>query len=131
MSELFLGKGIKFPFSINTKNELALVSNEDDIKEAIKIILNTSPGERVMRPDFGCGINNYVFSVVNTSNLISIENEIKRALVLYEPRILVEEVEISTQDINLGYLSITINYLVKSSNSRQNIVYPFYLKEKG
>ena len=131
MSELFLGRGIKFPFSINTNNELALVSNEEDIKEAIKIILNTSPGERVMHPDFGCGINNYVFSVINTSNLLSIENEIKRALVLYEPRILVEEIDISTQDSDLGYLSIRINYLVKNSNSRQNIVYPFYLREKG
>jgi len=131
MNKLFLGTGIKFPFSIDEKNKLALVSNDDDIKEAIKIILNTAPGERVMRPDFGCGINNYVFSVINTSNLLNIENEIKRALVLYEPRILVEDVLIATENSEQGYLNITIHYLVKSTNARQNTVYPFYLREKG
>jgi len=131
MNKLFLGTGVHFPFTIDKTNSLSLVSNEDDIKEAIYIILNTAPGERVMRPEFGCGINNYVFSVINTANLIQIENEIEKALLLYEPRILIEEIKASANESEEGYLNITINYQVKSSNSRQSIVYPFYLREKG
>ena len=131
MKKLFLGTGLHFPFNINKEGNVALVSNEEDIQEAIKIILQTAPGERVMRPDFGCGINNYMFSVTNTSNLMQIENEIKKALTLYEPRILIQEVKASSAQSENGQLNINIGYIVKSSNARQNIVYPFYLREKG
>ncbi|RLA83730.1 MAG: baseplate protein [Epsilonproteobacteria bacterium] len=131
MKKLFLGSGLHFPFKINKDGNVALVSNEDDIQEAIKIVLQTAPGERVMRPDFGCGINNYVFSIINTANLLQIENEIQRALTLYEPRILIQKVKASSAQSDNGYLDVSIEYLVKSSNARQNIVYPFYIREKG
>ena len=131
MKKLFLGTGLHFPFSIDTKGNVALVSNEEDIQEAIKIILQTAPGERVMRPDFGCGINNYMFSVINTNNLLQIENEIKKALTLYEPRILIQEVKALSAHSDNGQLDIHIEYSVKSSNARQSIVYPFYLREKS
>jgi hypothetical protein len=131
MKNLFLGNGLKFPFKIDEANCVALVSNEEDIREAIKIILCTAPGERVMRPEFGCGINEYVFSVINSSNLLQIENEIERALTIYEPRILIIDVDASAQESANGFLNISIEYEVKSSNARHNMVYPFYLREKG
>ena len=131
MKNLFLGNGLKFPFAINDQHKVAIVSNENDIKEAIKIILKTSPGERVMRPDFGCGINNYTFSVMNSANIVQIQNEIERALTLYEPRIVVESVDASIQESSDGVLHISIEYKVKSSNARHNLVYPFYLREEG
>ncbi len=131
MKNLFLGSGLKFPFAIDDQHKVAMVSSEDDIKEAIKIILKTSPGERVMRPDFGCGINNYTFSIMNSANIVQIQNEIERALTLYEPRIVVENVEAAVQESSDGVLHISIEYIVKSSNARHNLVYPFYLREEG
>lgn len=133
MSNNFLGTGLKFPLGFNDENGFELVSYEEDIKEAIRIILQTAPGERVMRPEFGCGINEYAFSVINVSNLMQIENEVKRSLTLFEPRIVLEAVKASAQtdEDGNGLILIYINYVVKASNGRYNIVYPFYLSEKG
>ncbi len=131
MEKDFLGIGWKFPIQLDNNGKFALSKYEEDIKEAIIIILKTQPGERVMHPEFGCGINNYIFSIINTNNLLQIENEIKRALVLYEPRISIQEVKASSNESAQGYLNINIDYQVKSTNSRQSIVYPFYLREKG
>ncbi|WP_457593478.1 GPW/gp25 family protein [Hydrogenimonas sp.] len=131
MQKRFLGTGWKFPVGVDEEGRFECVSEYEDIKEAILIILKTAPGERVMRPEFGCGINDYVFSVINSATLMQIEAEIKRALTLYEPRIVVENVKASAEEASVGRLLIAIDYTVKSSNSRQNMVYPFYLKEKG
>jgi phage baseplate assembly protein W len=130
MKREFLGTGWKFPVEFDG-NEVKLVEEDEDIKEAILIILNTAHGERVMRPEFGCGIHNYVFSVINSSNLMMIENEIKTALTLYEPRITVDKVSTRVDEREEGKLMISIDYRVESSNSRYNMVYPFYLTEKG
>jgi len=151
MNKEFLGSGWKFPIGINSKNNFELVSTSDDdienknkneemfknenhredIRQAILIILNTTPGERVMRPKFGCGINNHVFSVINNSNLEVIKREVEDALVLYEPRIEVENIEASVDDNEQNKLIVNIAYTVKSFNSRHNLVYPFYLTERG
>lgn len=133
MSKNFLGTGLKFPVGLNDDNVFELVSYEDDIKEAILIILQTAPGERVMRPEFGCGINEYAFSVINISNLVQIENEVKRSLTLFEPRIVIESIKASVEsdENGSGFIRVNIDYAVKASNGRHNIVYPFYLSEKG
>lgn len=131
MNKEFLGSGWKFPIGIDDDGNFTLVSEDQDIKEAILIILNTAPGERVMRPEFGCGINNYVFSVINNSNLKLIEEEVEKALILYEPRILLEDIQVSVDESEGSKLIISIDYSVKSSNSRHNLVYPFYLTERG
>lgn len=131
MNKEFLGSGWKFPIGIHKNNNFELVSENEDIKQAILIILNTTPGERVMRPKFGCGINNYVFSVINNSNLNVIEREVEDALVLYEPRIIIESIEASVDENEENKLIINIAYTVKSFNSRHNLVYPFYLTERG
>lgn len=130
MEKEFLGTGWKFPLVLDTEGSFELVKEKEDIREAILIILNTTPGERVMQPAFGCGIQTYVFSVINSSNLQRISEEVSKALVRYEPRILLENVKVEA-DSQEGRLLITIDYVVQSSNSRFNMVYPFYLTEKG
>ncbi len=131
MAKKFLGSGWKFPVQLDDRNGVARSSEAEDIEEAIRIILSTAPGERVMRPEFGCGINDYVFSVVNTTTLTQIKNAVERALTLYEPRIRVESVTAEADDTRPGHLLIGIDYTVRTSNSRYNMVYPFYLTEKG
>ncbi|WP_456401945.1 GPW/gp25 family protein [Hydrogenimonas sp.] len=131
MEKRFLGVGWAFPPRVESDGAFATVSEEDDIKEAIRIILETAPGERPMRPEFGCGINEYVFGVINGVTLGQIGSEVRRALTLFEPRILLERVEVSAREAESGRLLIEIDYTVKRSNSRQNMVYPFYLKERG
>jgi uncharacterized protein len=129
MSKDFLGVGWKFPVGVESSGKIALSKYEDDIKEAILIILNTAKGERVMRPDFGCGIHDMVFQTINMSTLSVIEMNVREALTQYEPRIELINVNISTEQIDQGKLVISIDYNVRSTNNQFNVVYPFYLNE--
>jgi len=95
MAKEFLGVGWKFPIKLDASGRFKLSKYEEDIEESIRIILGTIPGERVMRPEFGCGIYEYVFSTINISNLALIEEEVKKALTLYEPRIEIIKVKAS------------------------------------
>lgn len=131
MAKEFLGTGWKFPVKPGVGGAMAMSSAEDDIREAIRIILSTAKGERVMRPDFGCGIHNRVFSVINTTNLGIIETEVKEALIVWEPRIEVLSVRASSREAAYGKLIIEIEYRVRITNTRFNLVYPFYLKESA
>jgi len=125
----FLGKGWKFPFNINHLGKVDISSYEADIKEAIFIILGTAPGERIMRPDFGCGIHEYVFSTMDTLSLRLIENAVIEALTRWEPRIELIEVKVITDPASEGKLLINLDYRVRTTNTSFNLVYPFYLKE--
>ncbi len=129
MAKEFLGVGWKFPVRLTHSGEFELSKYEEDIKESILIILKTAKGERFLHPDFGCGIYDYVFSSINSTNLSLMQTEVENALKLYEPRIDVEKVKATPQDENL--VLIEIDYVVRSTNSRRNVVYPFYLKEGG
>jgi len=131
MSKEFLGVGWKFPIQLDNNGKFAFSQHEEDIKEAILIILKTEPGERVMEPEFGCGIYEYVFSTINISNLMLMEESVKKALLIYEPRIEVSQVKASPDYQENGLILISIDYTVSSTNERQNLVYPFYLKEGG
>lgn len=125
----FLGKGWKFPFNINHQGKVDISSYEADIKEAILIILGTRPGERIMQPDFGCGIHEYVFSTMDTLSLRLIENSVIEALTRWEPRIDLVEVKAITDPASEGKLLINIDYRARTTNTSFNLVYPFYLKE--
>lgn len=103
---------------------------EEDIKEAIRIILSTSKGERVMRPDFGCGIYEFVFASLNTATLGMIETSVREALTLWEPRIDLVNVSVSEAEAEEGKLLISIDYRVRTTNNEFNLVYPFYLTER-
>lgn len=129
MAKEFLGVGWKFPVGVDRSGKIVMSKYEEDIREAIWIILSTAKGERVMHEDFGCGIHDMVFEVMNTSTLSLIELSVREALMLYEPRIVVLKVKVSTDDVEIGKLLISIDYSVKATNSQFNLVYPFYLKE--
>ena len=126
-TDSFMGKGIKFPIKANASGGFAGSRNEEKISESMKIILGTAKGERVMRPDFGCDIHKFSFAVINTSTLTLIKSAIEEALVLWEPRIEVREVETSTERLAEGLLMINVAYKVRQTNTGFNLVYPFYI----
>lgn len=129
MAKEFLGTGWKFPVNVDRSGEIEMSSYEEDLKESIRIILGTSKGERVMRPDFGCGIYDFVFAVINTQTTGMIEASVREALVLWEPRIEIKMVTVTVDKAEEGKLLISVDYRVRSTNNEFNLVYPFYLKE--
>ena len=131
MNKNFLGVGWKFPIKINSKGGLSYSKYEQDIKEALYIIIGTAKKDRLMLPDFGCGIHEQVFAPINPTTIGDIENNIFSALSKWEPRIEVLEVNIEQDITEDNKLMIKVNYRVLSTNSYNNIVYPFYLTERG
>ncbi len=129
MAREFLGVGWKFPVGVERLGNLALARHEEDIKEAIGLILGTAKGERVMRPNFGCGIYDLVFAPINSTTMAQVQREVLEALILFEPRIEVLEVNVSADERELGRLLISIDYRVRATNTQFNLVYPFYLTE--
>lgn len=132
MSRKFLGTGWKFPIQIDHRGGIALSRFEEDIRESIFIILGTAKGERLMRPDFGCGIHELVFAPMNTATEGLVLHHVKEALIRWEPRIEVLRVDVSREKDNYeGYLFVDIEYRVISTNNVFNLVYPFYLQGQG
>jgi hypothetical protein len=125
----FLGQGWAFPVGVDAGGKIKVSREEEDIRQAIWIILSTSKGERVMRPDFGCGIHDFVFASINTASVALIENSVREALTLWEPRIEVTGVQVSTENVAKGELLVSVDYKVRTTNNRFNLVYPFYLTE--
>jgi phage baseplate assembly protein W len=125
----FLGVGWAYPAHLAADDTLAMAAYEEDIRQAIRIILGTNPGERVMRPDFGAGLNAFLFEPVNTTTLALIQNRVREALVDWEPRIDVEEVSVTSDPAMRSKLLIEVRYRVRATNAHHNLVYPFYLEE--
>jgi len=126
----FLGKGWAFPVSLEN-NKIAMSQGDDGISESILIILGTAKGERVMRPDFGCGINELVFEPNSTATTTLVAFHVKEALMKWEPRIEVLDVRAAPGGDEGNRLDINIEYKVRTTNSKANLVYPFYLEGKG
>ena len=124
----FLGIGWAFPVNGDATNHIALGKYEEDIRQAIRIILGTGPGERVMRPDFGAGLNELVFEPINTTTMTLVRHRVEQALILWEPRIDNITVNVEAERPN-GRLMINIGYRVRTTNTFYNLVYPFYLME--
>lgn len=127
-SKAFLGVGWAFPPCANKDGSTAMAAYEQDVYEAIWIILSTDQGERVMRPDFGAGLRSFVFGPMSQTNLQQIQTRVQESLVKWEPRINVEQVSV-TVDPGEGKLLISITYMVRVTNTIQNLVYPFFLEE--
>ena len=126
----FLGRGLKFPLQVDPRTgKLSMVSHEEDIREAIEIILRTMQGERVMRPEFGTNVMEYVFSASSSSLRQSLANEVKTQLLYQEPRITDVEAECRELNEQTGALVVEVRYTVRSTNNRYNHVYPFYITE--
>ena len=111
--------------------DIALSRYDRDVREAIRIILETAPGERVMRPDFGCGIHDLVFEEINATTLTAIEASVREALITYEPRIELNNVTVDPSDALDGLLVISIDYRLRRTNQEDNLVYPFFFREGG
>lgn len=122
-----IGTGVAFPLGVDRRGSLALAQGEEDVHQAIAIILSTAPGERPMRPEFGCGVHDYVFDVVDAATLGRMETEIRRALARWEPRIDLLSVDFDVDGSTDGPLSIMIEYRMRSTNDVRNLVYPFYV----
>jgi uncharacterized protein len=127
----YLGTGWAFPphFIKGDTKGAVLVSGEEDIQQSLRILLSTIPGERIFRFDYGCAIHKWVFSKMNLSEKTLIADIIEKAIVAGEPRITLETVDINIKDAVNGRLEIQLYYLVKATNSRSNMVYPFYFRE--
>lgn len=128
-NKAFLGMGVAFPLSASPEGSLATAAYEEDIRQAIRIILGTNPGERVMRPDFGAGLQAFVFEPVSVATMHRLETRVREALIDFEPRIDVMEVRVTAESPARGVLLVDIRYRVRANNSLANLVYPFYLQE--
>lgn len=125
----FLGKGLGFPAKVDSESgKFALSSGEDLIEESILMILGTAKGERVMRPDFGCGIRELIFAPNNTVTATLMDVYIKEALLKWEPRIEVTSIIVTPDRDEDNRLNIDISYRIKTTNTKKNLVYPFYLE---
>lgn len=127
----FLGVGWKFPPQVTPGGRIAQARYEQRIEESIYLILSTARGERVMLPDFGCGIHNLVFAPNNSTTIAVVVQTVREALVAYEPRIDVLDIDAETAPDELNLLLIRINYRVRANNARGNLVYPFYIRESA
>lgn len=129
-SKSFLGRGFKFPFTVDQQTgKIAMVEHEEDIREAIEIILKTNMGERVMLPNFGSTAKDFVFSVNRLESIAAFESEILSALEASEPRIKDIEVEVKNDDGDKSVVIVNIQYVVRTTNNLFNMVYPFYILE--
>lgn len=128
--ETFLGTGWGFPptFSFSDKS-VVTVHNEEDVKQSLHILLATELGERVMRSDYGCNLTPLLFETITVTLLTKIKEIIKKAILKYEPRIDLENVYFGSDESQEGIIIIEIEYLIRTTNSRQNYVFPFYLEE--
>lgn len=125
----FLGTGWAFPVHLDQHGSVALVEHEADVRQSIRIILETNHGERMMRPRFGSGVRAFVFETVSTTTLSLLRHRVEEALVRWEPRIDVEAVTIDLPSGLRNRVDISIDYTVRATNTFYNLVYPFYLEE--
>jgi phage baseplate assembly protein W len=122
-----LGSGIAFPLQVDRRGGLALARDETDIDQAIELILGTAPGERPMRPEFGCGVHDFVFDTIDAGTVARMETAIRGALDRWEPRIEVTDMQFDLSGADSGRLLIQIDYRVRATNHMRNLVYPFYV----
>lgn len=126
-NEAFLGRGWSFP-PVLAESGIKMSAYEQDICESLRVLFSTSPGERVNRYDYGCNLHQYAFEPQSEQLTVRMRNEISRAVILYEPRIELEDVSFEEQPEN-GVLLIHLTYTILRTNNRNNMVYPFYLRE--
>jgi phage baseplate assembly protein W len=126
----FLGTGWSFPPEFDpVARKSRMVSADEDIRESLRILLSTAPGERVMNPSFGCGLKTRVFDTVSASMITEVKDMVERAILFYEPRITLNGIDVVVRDALGGILDIDIRYTVRSTNTRSNMVYPFHYLE--
>jgi phage baseplate assembly protein W len=124
-----LGTGWAFPVGVGRDDDVQMAAGADDIAQAVRLILETDPGERVMRPDFGAGLRRLLFEPMSNITLALVQHRVREALVTWEPRIDVLDIVVSAEDAASGRLLISIDYTMRATNSPHNLVLPFYARE--
>ena len=126
----FIGKGIMFPLRVNQSGSIALTTGADDLGSSIRMVLATAPGERLMRPQFGCRIWELMFEPINANTIGLMGVAVREALGQWEPRIDVEDVDVVPDANSDGRVDIRITYRTRATNDHRNLVYPFYVIPK-
>ncbi len=127
MPDDIIGKGWSFPPRIDPQGGLSLTNERDELDQSIQIILGTSPGQRVMRPTFGCRLHELVFAPNNSQTAAQARRYVEEALGMWEPRIHVTKVEVHPDDQDASRLIIEIEYKIKVTHDKRSLVYPFYI----
>lgn len=127
MAEDFIGRGISFPLRVDDSGRIATSTGADSIEEGMRMIISTAPGERAMRPDFGCPIWDQLFESMDPTSLGRIELAVRESLVRWEPRVEIEAVRATVGDRADGLVDIHVSYRIRDRNDVRNLVYPFYV----
>jgi phage baseplate assembly protein W len=122
----FVGQGWSWPAGVGHRGGIALVSGDTELGQAIRLILGTALGERPMRPEFGCGIHDLVFDPSDSTLAGLVAHEVRASLLRWEPRVDVEDVQVTFDPDCPGLALIDVSYLVRTTNDRRNLVVPFY-----
>jgi Bacteriophage baseplate protein W len=125
--EEFVGSGLAFPIRVDLTGKVALVAGEREIEQSIALILGTIPGERPMRPEFGCRIHEYVFAPADATTAGLIAYEVRQSLLRWEPRIDVTDIIVTPAPYDAGSLLVDLRYSIRSTNDPRNLVFPFYV----
>ncbi|OGO70014.1 MAG: baseplate protein [Chloroflexi bacterium RBG_19FT_COMBO_62_14] len=132
MSNPIIGRGWQFPPGLDERGNVALTHDDDEVEQSIRIILGTVPGQRVMRPDFCCRIHELVFAPNNTATIGMASRYVREALARWEPRIIVERIDVVPDQTESGRLLIDVDYRITGTHSNRSLVYPFYvIPEEG
>lgn len=126
----FIGRGLNFPLQVDSQGRLALTNGENEIFQSIRIILETSPGERVMRPTFGCRVWELIFEPRDASTEALLKEYVREALAMWEPRIEVTGIDILEEGAPQEVIMVNIRYLIKNTHDERSIVYPFYIMDE-
>ncbi|HET9691641.1 MAG TPA: GPW/gp25 family protein [Acidimicrobiales bacterium] len=129
----FIGRGFRFPMGVDARGNIALSSGTDDLDASMRVVLATAPGERVMRPAFGCKIWDLLFEPVNATTIGLMEASVHEALAQWEPRAEITGVQVVPDEHDASLVRIRVAYIVRTTNDRRNLVYPFYVipREEG
>ena len=125
----FLGRGWSFPPTFDkSSRQVVMLEAEADIESSLQILLSTALGERVMQPAYGCNMNELVFELLDTTLQTEMKKRIEVAILFFEPRINLEKIELTKNELE-GIVLISTTYVVRTTNTRNNLVFPFYLSE--
>lgn len=125
----FLGRGWQFPFRFDPRNrQVGMAAGVEDIEESLRILFGTAPGERVMLPAYGCDVRRAVFETIDESTLTDLKESIRRAILFFEPRIVLERIGAEVDPLQ-GRIDLQLDYRVRTTNTRHNLVYPLYLDQ--
>ncbi|MGH3823467.1 MAG: GPW/gp25 family protein, partial [Pseudonocardiaceae bacterium] len=127
MAAEFIGAGWQFPLRTDQTGSIALVTREREIEESIRLILATAPGERPMRPEFGCAIHDFVFAPADEATAGQLAFEVRAALERWEPRIDLVDVQVRFDAVDAGTLYLDVHYAIRGTNDPRNLVFPFYV----